>query len=335
VLLVDEVDAIGTRLADKGEHKDYWTSVITCMLELLDGTEGRAGVLVLATTNDPGALDPALVRSGRLDRMLEIRRPDPAALEGILRHHLGGDLADDDLAQAARLALGGNGADCARWVRTARQSARQDERSMTPADLLAAIGTATFTPEVERMVAVHEAGHAVVTVVLRPGSVMDVRVGIGIGPAGTVQAKQDTRSTREAVHGQLLELLAGRAAEEVVLGRYSGGSGGSAGSDLAIATCLAVALETSLGLGTFGPMWQGQPTPDTVGTLLALRPALAARVQAYLEAVHGEAVELVRRHHKAVSAVADVLVAMRSLTGSEVEALVAAHSEQLAGGAVP
>ena len=206
---------------------------------------------------------------------------------------------------------------------------------MTPADLLAAIGTATLSPEVERMVAIHEAGHAVVTVVLRPGAVVSARIRNGTGPAGTVQAEQDTRSTREAVHGALLELLAGRAAEEVLLGGYSGGSGGSAGSDLAMATCLAVALETALGLGTFGPMWQGQPTPDTVGTLLALRPALAARVQAYLEAVHGEAVGLVRRHHDAVSAVADALVAMRSLTGSEIEALVAAHSQHRAGGAVP
>ena len=92
-----------------------------------------------------------------------------------------------------------------------------------------------------------------------------------------------------------------------------------------MATCLAVALETALGLGTFGPMWQGMPTPETVGTLLALRPALAARIQAYLESVYAEAIGLVRNSRDAISAVADALVEMRSLTGSEIEALVAAH----------
>ena len=64
---------------------------------------------------------------------------------------------------------------------------------MTPADLLAAIGTAMFTPEVERMVAIHEAGHAVVTVVLRPGAVVSARIRNGPGPAGTVQGTQETR----------------------------------------------------------------------------------------------------------------------------------------------
>ena len=218
VLLIDEVDAIGTRQGDKGEHKDYWTSVVTCVLELLDGTEGRVGVLVLGTTNDPDALDPALVRSGRLDRMLEIRRPDPAALEGILRHHLGTDLADVDVKPAARLALGGNGADCARWVRTARQSARQEGRPLTPADLTAAIGTTTFLPEVERMVATHEAGHAVATAVIRPGAVTDARIGLGVGTPGAVPITPDARSTREAVHGTLPRAAGG-----------TGGRGGPAG----------------------------------------------------------------------------------------------------------
>ena len=324
VLLIDEMDAIGSRAADRGEHGDYWTAVITAALELLDGTERLDAVLVLGTTNDPGAIDPALLRSGRMDRMFEIRRPDPAALEGILRHHLGTDLAGADVAPVARLALGGSGADCARWVRTARQAARQAGRPMVEADLLAAIGASSY-PDLDRMVAVHEAGHAVATAVLRPGALTDARISPGAGLSGAVRATPDPRSTRGSIHGALLELLAGRAAEEVLLGGFSGGSGGSTSSDLAMATCHAVALETALGLGSFGPMWQGLPTPDTVGTLLALRPVLAARVQAYLESAYAEAVGLVQTFRDAICAVADALVEMRSLTGSEIEALVAAH----------
>ena len=288
-------------------------------------------MLVLGTTNNPGAIDPALLRSGRTDRMLEIRRPDHAALECILRYHLGPDLAAVDVVPAVRLALGGSGADCARWVRTARQAARQEGRPMVSADLLAAIETTFPDPDIDRMVAVHEAGHAVVTAVLRPGAVTEARINPGAGLSGAVRALSDPRSTPEAIHGALLELLAGRAAEEVVLGGFSGGCGGSASSDLAMATCHAVALETALGLGTFGPMWQGLPTPDTVGTLLAIRPALAVRIQAYLEAAYSEAVGLVRSYQDAVVAVADTLVEMRSLTGSEIEALVTARRPDATG----
>ena len=325
VLLVDEMDAIGSRSGQKGEHRDYWTAVVTCMLELLDGVEGRDGVLVLGTTNDPGALDPALVRSGRMDRLIEIGRPDTAALAGIFRHHLGDELPGVDVTAAARLACGATGADCARWVRNARQAARHARRPLTQADILEAIGTGTYSPEVERRIAVHEAGHAVAIAVLRPGGVVDARIGSGTASAGSVQLRHDTRSTRESVHGTLLELLAGRAAEEVLLGGYSGGSGGSAESDLAAATCFAVSLETALGLGAYGPMWQGMPTPDTVGALLTIRPALAARVQAHLEEMHAGAVTLVRDHLAAVSAVADALVAARFLTGAEIAELVARH----------
>ena len=171
----------------------------------------------------------------------------------------------------------------------------------------------------------HEAGHAVVTTLLRPEGVVEVRLGSASGFAGQVETTHDTRSTRESVHGTLLELLAGRAAEEVLLGGYSGGSGGTANSDLAVATCLSVALETALGLGIIGPVWLGLPTSESVGPMLALRPALAARVQAHLEEVHAEAAAMIRDRVAAVTAVADALVAARSLTGAEIAELVARH----------
>ncbi len=325
VLLVDEFDAIGSRVGQKGEHREYWTTIVTCALEMLDGVGGRAGVLVLGTTNDLGALDPALLRSGRLDRLIQVLPPDVTALAGILRHHLGDDLPGADIAAAARLACGGTGADCARWVRSARQAARQARRAVATDDLLDAIGIAALDPDLERRIAVHEAGHAVAIAVLRPGGIVDARIGSATAPTGMVQIRHDTRSTRGAVHGTLVELLAGRAAEEVILGDYSGGSGGSGGSDLAAATCFAVSLETALGLGACGPVWQALPTPDTVGEMLVARPALARRVQAHLEEIHSAAAALVRKHSFAVSAVADALIAARYLTGAEVAALVARH----------
>ena len=336
ILFVDELDAIGKRGGGDADNVHYWTTVVTCFLELADGVGKRPGMLLLGATNDPGAIDPAILRAGRLDRLIEIPRPDLASLGKILRHHLGEDLAGSDLMAAARLAVGGTGADCALWVRTARQAARHARRPLEEADLLKAIGTVTLPPEIERRIAVHEAGHAVVTTLLRPEGVVEVRLGSGGGFAGMVETTHDTRSTRESIHGTLLELLAGRAAEEVILGGYSGGSGGMANSDLAVATCLSVALETALGLGSIGPVWLGMPTSDSVGPLLALRPALAARVQAHLEAVHTEAAAMIRERMAAVSAVADALVEARSLTGAEIAELVARHPPVAApGGGTP
>ena len=325
ILFVDELDAIGKRGGGDADHVQYWTTVVTCFLELADGVGKRPGMLLLGATNDPGALDPAILRAGRMDRLIEITRPDLASLGKILRHHLGDDLGGSDILAAARLAVGGTGADCALWVRTARQAARHARRPLEEADLLDAIGTVALPPEIERRIAVHEAGHAVVTTLLRPEGVVEVRLGSGGGFAGSVETTHETRSTRESVHGTLIELLAGRAAEEVILGGYSGGSGGTANSDLAMATCLSVALETALGLGSIGPVWLGLPTSESVGPMLALRPALAARVQAHLEAVHVEAAAMIRERVAAVSAVADALVAARSLTGAEIAELVARH----------
>ena len=86
---------------------------------------------------------------------------------------------------------------------------------------------------------------------------------------------------------------------------------------------LELLLETALGLGTIGPVWLGMPTPEMVGPLLALRPVLAARVQVHLETVHAEAAAMIRERVAAVSAVADALVAARSLTGAKITELVA------------
>ncbi len=325
VLFIDELDALGDRARADGRNREYWVSVVTCFLELLDGLGGREGVLVIGATNNPKALDPAIVRSGRMDRVIEVALPSRDALERILRHHLRGELACDDLLGVARLAVGASGADCARWVRSARQRARHGSRPMTLADLRHEIGGEPLPGDLEERVSLHEAGHAVAATILNPGKLTQARIGGGSGPAGAVLFRMDKRSTREALREQLVELLTGRAAEEVVLGDVSGGSGGSPASDIAVATCLAAAVEFSLGLGSNGPLWLGTPTPDNVAAMLLRRPAMAAAVKLHLDAAYGRAVELVRAERAAVVAVAARLRSDRSLTGTEVAEIVLAH----------
>lgn len=97
ILFIDEIDNIGSRMGGGsgrgGKHDDYWSSVVNRLLELLDGAANTEGVIIVAATNLPGKIDPALLRSGRLERHIEIPKPDLKALTGILAHHLGTDLA--------------------------------------------------------------------------------------------------------------------------------------------------------------------------------------------------------------------------------------------------
>jgi SpoVK/Ycf46/Vps4 family AAA+-type ATPase len=92
ILFVDEFDGIGRRVDLSRDYADYWNSVVNCGLELLDGVARTSGVIVVCATNNPSVIDPALLRSGRIDRQIEIPLPDAEARLAILRHHLGTDI---------------------------------------------------------------------------------------------------------------------------------------------------------------------------------------------------------------------------------------------------
>ena len=106
IVLVDEVDSAGNRRIMEGRNAGYETQVLNAFLEQLDGLEGREGVVVIGTTNYPERVDAALRRPGRLDREIRLSLPDVTGLTGILRFHLGSDLAEQDLRRAANFAVG-------------------------------------------------------------------------------------------------------------------------------------------------------------------------------------------------------------------------------------
>jgi SpoVK/Ycf46/Vps4 family AAA+-type ATPase len=104
ILFVDEFDGIGRRVDLSRDYADYWNSVVNCGLELLDGVARTSGVIVVCATNNPSVIDPALLRSGRIDRQIEIPLPDAEARLAILRHHLGKDI-DTVTASVSRAAM--------------------------------------------------------------------------------------------------------------------------------------------------------------------------------------------------------------------------------------
>ncbi len=288
IVFIDEIDTLGARGGSKRDE-EWWRAIVNTLLEELDGFERREGVVVIGACNHPHRLDSALVRSGRLDRLIEIPLPDVPALAAIFRSYLGEELAGSDLVDVALAAYGGTGADAERWVRDARALARRSGRTLTRADLLSAVrGDRLELPEpVRRRVATHEAGHAIAIVATGIGMPRALSIS---DKGGLAQSEPGERRalTRRHLECYLTVLLAGRAAEMLVFGEGTAGAGGSEDSDLARATELAARLETAYGLGCSGLMYL--PTDPNSHFLLA--PDVRESVRKTLDRVHRAAIDL-------------------------------------------
>ncbi|MBO0902697.1 AAA family ATPase [Jiella sonneratiae] len=314
ILFLDEIDSVGNRDERSDQNRNYTRQVVNGLLECLDGAEEREGVVVVGATNLPHVIDPAVLRPGRLDRRIDIPLPDERARQGILRHHLRNDLAATDLAPFAERLEGRSGADIERAVRDTRRRARSERRAMAEADLAASL------PPVERLsdaafrrACVHEAGHWIVGHALEPES--------GIAPALARVARHVAEGrggftnfdripgadrTRASHLAEIAVCLAGAAAELEVLGDRGNGAGGREGSDLQMATAIAVGLECSHGLGS-SLLYRAPADDRAVRALLLRDPALAGAVQETLASCLERARTIVRERRTEVVEAARIL----------------------------
>ncbi len=314
VLFLDEIDAVPNRATLNSRGADWWLPVITHLLTTLDSAvSGIADkVIVIGATNHGDRLDSALIRPGRLDRLIRIGPPDADALAGIMRQHLGADLAGEDLSDAANLAFGATGAHVVAWVRAARRAARNAARTMQMSDLTDVIAPPDHRdPALVERIAAHEAGHAVAGHVGGLGAVLSVSI-IEHGNAGgiTILDFDGHTPTRAMMEKTVVQMLAGRAAEEILLGEAGPGAGGSASSDLARATRALGQLHLSTGLGE-NMIFRADA--DGVPGLLAINERASQAVEADLRRLYGKALELIRENAVLVRAVADALLARRHL----------------------
>jgi cell division protease FtsH len=230
---------------------------------------------------------------------------------------------DDAVLRALALkARGMSGADIERLVREARQKARRAHRQLAFSDVfdLLAAARPERSQALRWCMAVHEAGHAVARLVLDLGRITSIGID---GPAGGyTQGKTATTETEtEAVFVGLLAVsLAGRAAEEELLGRVSAGAGGSPDSDIGKATTLALAMETELGFGETWPLLYRHAEDHF--SMLAYNPLLAEQVNARLEAAYARARNLIRRNEDAVRFLANALMRHDTLEGEILVAVV-------------
>lgn len=170
ILFVDELDSIGDRQKFKHDSADYSIQVVNAFLEQLDGLGGRDGIIVMGATNHYDRIDPAVVRSGRMERHVVIPLPDAADRVGILARHIDFCIPVDDLQKLVVPTQGMSGADLAHAARNARRIARREKRKITIDDLLEGLpAVVRLTDEHRYANAVHESGHTLVGIKLGVG----------------------------------------------------------------------------------------------------------------------------------------------------------------------
>jgi cell division protease FtsH len=340
IVFIDEIDALGARRDAGGmAGSDEREQTLNQLLAEMDGFEESSGVVVLAATNRPDALDPALRRPGRFDREVIVSLPDRAERSAILASHARGKHLgpDTDLDQVAAATPGFSGADLANLVNEAAVTAvRADRTTLVAADFDSArdralLGTRHSSPPAPgelATVAVHEAGHALVAA-LSPHADPVSRVtvlgaGQALGLTETLPA-DDRRLYGESYLADTLAVrLGGRAAERLVRGEASTG----AADDLASATALATQMVREFGLSqAIGPVsYSGPP---------AGYPALAAargysertqwlvdqEVAALLTKAETRARDLLTSHREALAQLTAALLEQETVTGNQVRAI--------------
>tara|TARA_R110002124_G_scaffold144122_15_gene309056 strand:- start:2225 stop:4141 length:1917 start_codon:yes stop_codon:yes gene_type:complete len=249
VLLLDELDSFSRRdMPDK--NRMFISSMVNELLTQLDGASARRpGLVVIGATNFLDAIDPAIRRQGRLSKTLELPIPDEAGVEHILRVHLGGELAEENLDEVVRLATGATPAALMGMVRSAKQSARFAKRALLLPDLLDQLSANHQEDQgLLNRVALHEAGHAIACLLLPNGPQLR-RLSL-LGSDGShghvVTAKLPGANTRPAIEGRIMMLLAGRAAEALIHGENDLSDG--AAEDLRMATRLAAMMRAQFGM---------------------------------------------------------------------------------------
>jgi cell division protease FtsH len=352
IIFVDELDAIGRArggaLASGGVDEREQT--LNQILTEMDGFQGNEGVVVLAATNRPEVLDPALLRPGRFDRRVTVNAPDLSGRLKILQVHTRGvPLAPDvDLAATATATPGMVGADLANLVNEAALAAAQNGRDhVTGADfgqalekvMLGTVRGIVLSPAEKKSTAFHESGHALLGM-LTPGADPVRRVTIiprGQALGVTVQTPQDDRYGYSATYlrGRIVGALGGRAAEDVVYGDLTTG----AESDLDQATRIARQMVGRWGMSpAIGPVSvlpppEQEPTFAGDGVGPAMKELVDAEIRRIIDECYAEAVDTLRSNRTRLDRLAAALLERETLDEDEAYA-AAGVSRNTAPGAV-
>ncbi len=345
IVFIDEIDAVGRhRGAGMGGGNDEREQTLNQILVEMDGFDSQTNVIVVAATNRPDILDPALLRPGRFDRKVVVDRPDRRGREAILRVHARGKpLAPDvDLELIARQTPGFVGADLENLLNEAAiLAARRNKRAITMAELVESIERVMAGParksrvisEAERkIIAYHEAGHAIAMSFLpladKVSKISLVSRGQALGYVMPLPGEDRTLHSRAEFEDRIAALLGGRAAEEIVFNEVTTG----AANDLEQATQLAKAMVTRFGMSdALGPLQlnQGDHNPF-LGMDLgerrhyseAVARTIDREIHRIIERAYRRTREILLAHRDKLHVVAQALLEQEVLEREEFERLI-------------
>lgn len=338
IVFIDEIDTIGKKRDGAGiSGNDEREQTLNQLLAEMDGFDGSKGVVILAATNRPESLDPALLRPGRFDRRIPVELPDLAGREAILRVHAKDVKCSPaiDFNAIARASAGASGAELANIINEAALLAVKDGRkSVVQKDLEEAIETViagyqkkgkVISNREKMIVSYHEIGHALVAA-LTKGSAPVHKITIVPRTSGalgyTMQVEEDERNlmTKEEAYAKIMTLTGGRCAEELVFDSITSG----ASNDIEQATRIARAMITRLGMSdTFGMTALETVNSQYLGgdTSLACSSETAAKVDeevvTLIQKAHDEAKQLLKDNMGKLHELAKYLYEHETITGEE------------------
>ncbi len=346
IVFIDEIDAVGrSRGAGLGNQNDEREQTLNQLLVEMDGFEANEGIIIVAATNRPDVLDPALLRPGRFDRQVVVPRPDIDGRVKILEVHMKKvPLAPDvDGRVIARGTPGFSGADLANLVNEAALlAARRGKRLVAMQEFEDAkdkvmMGTErrsmVMTEDEKKMTAYHEAGHAIVAV-HEPASdpihkATIIPRGRALGMVMRLPERDNYSYHRDKMHANMAVSMGGRVAEELIFGYDKVSSGAS--SDIQYATSLARDMVTQWGMSdAMGPLQYEDKQDSYLGYGMTQRSAMSdetakkidAEIRKLVEAGHAKATALLKKYNKQLHLLAGALLEYETLSGEEIAHLL-------------
>jgi len=351
IVFIDEIDAVGRhRGAGLGNGNDEREQTLNQLLVEMDGFEANEGIIIIAATNRPDVLDPALLRPGRFDRQVVVPRPDIDGREQILGVHMKKvPLAPDvDARVIARGTPGFSGADLANLVNEAALlAARKGKRLVAMQELEEAkdkvlMGTErksmVMTEDEKRMTAYHEAGHAIVAL-HEPASdpihkATIIPRGRALGMVMRLPERDSYSYHRDKMYANLAVSMGGRVAEEVIFGYQKVSSGAS--SDIQYATQLARDMVTRWGMSdALGPLQYAEPDEEVFLGYSVNRQrqmsnetaqAIDKEIRRIVEEGYDRAKHLLDEHREQLEALAQALLEYETLSGDEIKQVLAGEN---------
>ncbi len=337
IVFIDEIDAIGKKRDNQLSSNDEREQTLNQLLTEMDGFEGNNGVIILAATNRPESLDPALTRPGRFDRRVPVELPDLAGREAILKVHAKKiKTADDvDFHTIARMASGASGAELANMINEAALRAVRNNRTVvTEADLEESIEVviagyqkknAVLSDKEKKTVAYHEIGHALVAAMQTHSAPVQKitiipRTSGALGYTMQVETGDKYLMTKDELANKICTYTGGRAAEEVIFNEITTG----ASNDIEQATKLARAMITRYGMSdefdmvaleTVNNQYLGGDT--SLACSAQTQQEIDKMVVQLVKTQHEKAIGILKANRKALDALAKYLYEKETITGEE------------------